>query len=190
MHILLVEDDKDIRESLLYALTELGHGVEAVCDVREAIGKYSPDKFDVVLSDHGLPKWGTGLDLIEILRAKNPGLQFILITANATVDLAVQAMRKGAADFVVKPIDLSELEQALERVTATQKKDTINLNMEDVEREKIQAAVNESETYAEAAIKLGMDNVTLWRKRKKYGIGKCIFKEAISEIDKVIKKAG
>src|SRR3989304_5867772 len=92
--ILIVDDDADIRETMVTLLSMNDYTVTAVADGTSAIEKVSREKFDIVLTDLMLPKMN-GIDLIKNLKGIDPDLQCIVITGYATVSTAVDAM--GAA---------------------------------------------------------------------------------------------
>jgi DNA-binding NtrC family response regulator len=111
--ILVVDDEAAMREVLEIRLREWGFDVRLACDGAEAselIEKYDPD---IVISDVVMPEL-SGLELLERLKAGDPSRPVILITAHASVDIAVEAMKHGAQDFITKPLDYSKLRSILE----------------------------------------------------------------------------
>jgi two-component system, NtrC family, nitrogen regulation response regulator NtrX len=118
--ILIIEDDQKIRNSLKEILTEKGHQVDEAADGVEGYKKLESGDFQLCLSDIKMPK----MDGMEVLsKAMSNGIptNFIIISAHGTIDVAVDAVKKGAFDFLSKPFDLSRLEitvrNALERTT-------------------------------------------------------------------------
>ncbi len=118
--ILIIEDDQKIRNSLKEILAEKGHQVEEAADGVEGYKKLESGEFQLCLSDIKMPK----MDGMEVLsKAMSNGIptNFIIISAHGTIDVAVEAVKKGAFDFLSKPFDLSRLEitvrNALERTT-------------------------------------------------------------------------
>jgi DNA-binding NtrC family response regulator len=110
--ILVVDDEAAMREVLEMRLIEWGFDV---CLAEDGVqGKDRALVFDpdIVLSDVVMPRM-TGMDLLPILKTGNPHRPVILITAQGTVDLAVDAMKKGAFDFITKPIDYQKLRMIL-----------------------------------------------------------------------------
>jgi len=115
--ILIVDDDREVLDSLFSFLTESGYDA-AICDEPEsAITKVIANNFNVVLSDIKMPKM-SGIQLLEHIREINPELPVILMTAYAELDNAVSALRAGAFDFLFKPykpeILINSLEKAIE----------------------------------------------------------------------------
>jgi DNA-binding NtrC family response regulator len=109
--ILLVDDEAKIRNALAQALREDGHEVVAVGSPREAQRLLGRGSFDVLLLDNLMPEL-TGLDLIRELVASTPveeRPQILLMTAHATVESAIEAMKLGALDYLQKPFEVDEL---------------------------------------------------------------------------------
>jgi DNA-binding NtrC family response regulator len=109
--ILLVDDEAKIRNALAQALREEGHEVTAIDSPREAQRLLGRRVFDVLLVDNLMPEL-TGLDLIRELvasSAESDRPQILLMTAHATVESAIEAMKLGALDYLQKPFDIDEL---------------------------------------------------------------------------------
>ena len=120
--ILVVDDDRTGRETLAEAVYEMGYEVASAAGGVEALDILRRREIDIVLTDLKMPE----IDGLEVLaRAKEirPDVFVILVTAFATVDTAVAAMKAGAYDYVMKPIDLRQLRVLLER--ASQSRDLI-----------------------------------------------------------------
>ena len=114
--ILLVDDEEAVRESLGAWLREDGYQVETAPDGQAALDKLARHAYGVLLLDLKMP----GLDGLQVLveaKKRQPDLVAILMTAFATVDTAVQAMKQGAHDYLVKPFDPEELSQLVQRLT-------------------------------------------------------------------------
>lgn len=111
--ILVVEDRESLRRMLQTALAEGGHEVTAVDDAPPARAALGRQRFDLVLTDLRLPG-GDGLDVLAAARAAQPELPVVVLTAFGTVAAAVEAMKRGAADFLEKPVEISQLEQLVE----------------------------------------------------------------------------
>jgi DNA-binding NtrC family response regulator len=109
--ILLVDDETKIREALASALREEGHEVVATGQPREAQRLLSQRPFDVLIVDNLMPEL-TGLDLIrELVGSTTPTErpQMLMMTAHATVESAIEAMKLGALDYLQKPFEIDEL---------------------------------------------------------------------------------
>ena len=113
-HVILVtEDDARSRDSLSRAMTRAGYRTLTAADGAEALRLLERETVDVVLTDLKMPGID-GLSLLERLRARSPETIVILLTAFGTVDVAVEAMKKGAYDFLTKPINLDKLDRLLQ----------------------------------------------------------------------------
>src|SRR5215210_3075474 len=102
MRILILDDEPNIRRTLRMALEAMGHSVEEALSGPKALGLVERQAFDVALVDLRLGG-ESGLDLLEPLLAQLPRLAIIVITAHASIDSAVEAMRCGAFDYLPKP---------------------------------------------------------------------------------------
>jgi DNA-binding NtrC family response regulator len=112
--ILIVDDEAAMREVLEMRLQEWEFEVclaEDGVEGSEMAGSFDPD---IVISDVVMPQL-SGMDLLKSLKAGDPNRPVILVTAQASIDLAVEAMKQGAQDFITKPIDYSKLRLILSR---------------------------------------------------------------------------
>jgi DNA-binding NtrC family response regulator len=114
--ILVVEDETSLRESLREWLTDLGYQVEVASEGEEALRLIEERNFDVALLDLRLPG-KNGLQVLREAKAKKPKLVGIIITAYPTTEMAVEAMKMGAVDFLSKPVDLDRLEALVKSKT-------------------------------------------------------------------------
>ena len=112
--VLVVDDEEAQRKVLAGFLRKRGYEVESAASVDEALRVAAARPVDLVLTDLRMPG-RTGLDLLEDLRQINPEVPAIVMTAYGTVQSAVAAMKRGAADYLSKPIDLEELEVLVAR---------------------------------------------------------------------------
>jgi two-component system nitrogen regulation response regulator NtrX len=110
--ILVIEDDNKIRAILKEILEEKEHDVQEAADGQEGFKKLEQGGFDLCLCDIKMPKMD-GLEVLE--KSKETGIttNFIIISAHGTIDVAVEAVKKGAFDFLQKPFDLGRLEITL-----------------------------------------------------------------------------
>ncbi|MBV9342125.1 MAG: response regulator, partial [Acidobacteria bacterium] len=106
--ILIIDDEAEIRESLETLLELEGFVVESAASGEEGRLKLAEHPFDLVLLDVALPD-SNGIDLLPQIRALDPQLSVIVITAYGTVEDAVRAMQAGAANFLQKPWDNEKL---------------------------------------------------------------------------------
>lgn len=113
--ILVVEDEKPLRENLLSLLKSLGYTVSGVGSVGEGVERLKEQKFELIVTDIKLPG-GSGLELIEHVQKHSPEIMVVVITGYGTLDTAVQAMRMGAQDYIQKPFDFDLLRLTVERV--------------------------------------------------------------------------
>src|SRR5947209_608148 len=113
-HILVADDEKSIRLMLETGLTLNGFRVTCARTGREALEAVSGGGFDAVLSDIYMPDGG-GLELVESLRATDPNLPVVLMTAQGSLQVAVEAVQRGASDFIGKPFDVSAVVELLRR---------------------------------------------------------------------------
>jgi len=114
LRVLVVDDEKNIRSTLALALESAGCAVGLAANAESAIAHASREVFDLALVDLKLAE-SSGLDLIPRLVAENPGLDIVVITAYATIDTAVEAMRRGAADYLPKPFTPAQIRHLVER---------------------------------------------------------------------------
>lgn len=110
--ILIIEDDNKIRTILKEILEEKNHEVEEAADGLEGIKKLESGSFDLCLCDIKMPKMD-GLEVLEKSKEAGIATNFIVISAHGTIDVAVEAVKKGAFDFLQKPFDLGRLEITL-----------------------------------------------------------------------------
>ena len=114
--VLIVDDERNIRR-VLQALLE-GDGYEVVeaadGDEARALIRRADPGFDVILSDLRMPNCD-GMELLRWVRTSHPDTPLVLLTAHGTVDIAVEAMREGAFDFIVKPFDEKDLSAMMEK---------------------------------------------------------------------------
>lgn len=112
--LLVIDDDRQNREMLAEALSEAGFEVDTAHDGIEAVRKANTGSYDAVLSDIRMTP-STGLDLLDSLRKTMPEVPVVLMTAFGSVDTAIQAMKQGAFDYIVKPVNLEELVLVMQR---------------------------------------------------------------------------
>ncbi len=106
--VLIIDDEPDIRELLEITLNRMDIQTCSAENIESAKELLQQDSFDLCLTDMKLPD-GNGLDLVDTIQAMSDPIPVAVITAHGNIDTAILAMKKGAFDFVSKPIDLSVL---------------------------------------------------------------------------------
>src|SRR5713226_2337224 len=106
--VIIIDDEAAIRESLETLLEFEGYTVDSAETGEEGLAKLAENPFDLVLLDFALPD-RNGLEILADIRARDPHLAVIMITAYGTVDNAVRAMQNGATNFIQKPWDNEKL---------------------------------------------------------------------------------
>jgi DNA-binding NtrC family response regulator len=107
-HILVADDEVALLELLTLALTGPETEVEGVTTGLDAIKKYEESHYDIVITDIQMPGI-TGIELIRRLKEFNRITEFIIVTGYASMDTALEAVKLGASDYVVKPFRIDEL---------------------------------------------------------------------------------
>src|SRR5438874_1638850 len=101
--ILIIEDEENIRETVRFALEAAGYAVETAADGIEGLQDFGTGEcWDLVVLDHRMPGM-EGLEVLRRMRARDPQARILMATAYATIELAVDAMKAGALDFLRKP---------------------------------------------------------------------------------------
>lgn len=190
LKILFADDDQDIREALASVITFLGHEATGV-DCGDKVLKLIANGFkpDLVILDQQMGNGVTGFSVLCMLKKQGFEAPIVILSGVNDVNLAVKTMKMGACDFIPKPIDISRMEELFNKVSETNQVKTAvtEASLEESEKILILNAVNNSDTYKQAAEKLGINIVTLHRKRKRYNIHKDALKDAMEKIDEYIK---
>ena len=105
---LIVDDERDIRELLTLTLGRMGLRIDTAANVGEARELLARNTYDLCFTDMRLPD-GNGIDLVGEISRKYPNTPVAMITAFGNIELAVEALKAGAFDFVSKPVDLAVL---------------------------------------------------------------------------------
>ncbi len=119
IHVLVVDDEQGLCAGLQEALRREGYQVDATTDAPTALTMCQERLYNLVLTDLKMPGM-SGLDFLARARARNRDTMFILMTAYATVENAVQAMKEGAFDYLSKPIDMRRLRALVEKALEVQ----------------------------------------------------------------------
>lgn len=103
--ILIVDDDAELRAHLLEILHDEGYETDSASSAKEALEKCQTREFDVVLMDFMMPRM-SGIDALQELQKQQPKIKVIMITAFASVENAVEAIKRGASDYISKPFKI------------------------------------------------------------------------------------
>jgi len=115
LQLLVIDDEPAIRQVVASQLRKAGHTVEQAGDAETALERLSKGDVDIALSDIKLPNM-SGIDLLREARTANIDTAFIMMTAFASVDTAIEAIKAGAADYMIKPLNHDELLHRLNKV--------------------------------------------------------------------------
>ena len=107
-NILIIDDEKAIRKTLSEILSYEGYKIDEASDGEEGLRKFRDKTFDVVLCDIKMPKLD-GIEFLDKARESNPDIPVIMISGHGTIETAVEAVKKGAYDYISKPPDLNRL---------------------------------------------------------------------------------
>jgi NtrC-family two-component system response regulator AlgB len=118
MRILIIDDERNIRSTLSVMLQGLGHEVVDVGDSQTALKELDAAQFDMAFLDLKLDG-ENGLDVLPELLRGNAKLDVVVFTAYASIDSAVEAMRRGAADYISKPFTPEQIRQTLRKISKT-----------------------------------------------------------------------
>ena len=115
LSVLLVEDEPVLAKNIRAYLVRYGYEVRIATTAEVGLAELSAFKPDIIVLDFNLPGMN-GLEALAKIRAIDPAIKVIMMTGYGSIDLAVKAMRAGAADFVTKPISVSNLRQKMEQI--------------------------------------------------------------------------
>lgn len=111
--VLIIDDEPDIRELLSLTLEQMGLEIVTAAKLSKAQKLLLSEEFDLCLTDMKLPD-GNGLDLVEEMQALKPQLPIAMITAYGNMEIAIEALKKGAFDFISKPLELMRLRNVVQ----------------------------------------------------------------------------
>jgi len=136
-HILVVDDEAHVRSMIAATLERQGYEVMLASGGREALDALEQDSFELILTDIVMQE-GNGLALLESIHDQNPNLPVIMVTAIHDISVAIDSMRRGAYDYLLKPFERDHLvatvQRALEHRQALQESRTYQQNLEQVVR--------------------------------------------------------
>ncbi len=143
--ILIIDDEEGIRKGCMRVLQPAGYAVEAAVSFRDGLAKIQAGEYDLILLDVMMPD-GKGIDLLEPIRERDPEAVVVLITGYATVELAVDAIKRGAYDFISKPFSgqllVMTVEQGLEKrrlSMETKRLQAVERQLAELEQARLQA---------------------------------------------------
>ncbi len=122
LDILIVDDERDIRDLVAGVLSDEGYDCRTSGDSESAIAMVDERRPSLVLLDvwlHGSPR--DGLEVLDAIKAREPGLPVIIFSGHGNIDTAVSAVSRGAMDFIEKPFEASKLLHLVERATETER---------------------------------------------------------------------
>ncbi|NMG44686.1 response regulator [Aromatoleum toluvorans] len=117
MHILVIDDERAVREILADACRQAGYSVDEARNCTEAASKLVRGDVDLALCDIKMPD-GNGVDLMRSIKESGVETNFIMVTAFASMESAVEALRLGASDYVTKPFNVEEMLHRVQQIAA------------------------------------------------------------------------
>lgn len=115
LHLLLVDDEKTILKTFSLMLQDQGFSLKTASNGEDALALVKAGRFDIVFLDQHIGR-ERGLDIMQTMAALDPSLYFVIITANGSAGLAVEALKRGASDFVMKPFFVADLLRSIDFV--------------------------------------------------------------------------
>lgn len=113
-HILVVDDEEEVRDTLYHVLKSLDYHPHVAASGKDALAMLRSEKIDVVLSDLYMPEMD-GIELLKKVRQEDNKVVFLMITAHPTIETAVEAIKKGAYDYLTKPFHIEEVRLKINR---------------------------------------------------------------------------
>ncbi len=150
LKILIIDDDPSIRNMLAIVLKKSGYEVTLTDSGKAALDRLKKETFELIISDIKMPDIN-GIDLLKKIKSINPGIPVIMITAFASANDAVDAMKLGAEDYVTKPFNLDELKIIIDRAVYKQnmEKENIQLKSRLTDKEKFENIVGKNRKMLE-----------------------------------------
>lgn len=115
--VLLVDDEKDFVDTLSERMRARGMDVSSTTSAKDALKMSEEKSYDAIVLDLMMPEMD-GIETLKALKEKNPDLQIILLTGQATVEKGIEAMKLGAMDLLEKPADLDTLTEKIKKAQA------------------------------------------------------------------------
>jgi NtrC-family two-component system response regulator AlgB len=182
LSVLIVDDEANIRKVLSYCLTAEGHDVTAVSNPADAVEEAGRRSFDMAFVDLKLGQ-EDGMDLIPVLLSDSPWTKIVVITAYASIESAVEAIRRGANDYIAKPFTPDQVRFLARRIGRIREMETeITALKEDMQRlgpeERLQSRSAGMQRVIETARKAAPSEAIVLL-RGESGTGKSVFARAI-----------
>ena len=183
--LLIVEDDQILREMLEHYLKTDGFTVDVAVNGREGYEKHKQNSYDLIITDLNMPQM-TGIELVQKVREFDDFVELIIVTGYATLESAVEAVRIGAFDYIVKPFKLDELrvavKNACDKITLKKTNRELLEKLKGFHEEIDRYKLNQASTYMEKITK-ELENLA---RLKKQGLLK---DEEIEEFrERILKK--
>ncbi len=128
--VLVVDDERDLAESCAYFLRRAGYETDTVFSGEDALEQLQAGRYGLVITDVKMPRM-SGLTLLEVAKERDPDLELVLITGFPEVSTAVEAMKRGALDYLTKPFNEQVLMERVEKAFAHKKLREENQNLND-----------------------------------------------------------
>ena len=116
--ILVVDDESSLCEMMRIMLTREGYAVDTEQDGHQAVGRLRAAPYDLVITDLKMPQM-TGLELLDQAKGTHADIPVIVMTAFASVDTAIEALKKGASDYITKPFKIDEIKLTIQKTLET-----------------------------------------------------------------------
>jgi len=173
--ILIVDDDADVRQAARLALAPHVERIEALASPEEMMAVLAPDIFDCVLLDMnfaaGERSGEAGMNALAMIRKIDPALSVVLMTAYGGVAIAVESLKRGAEDFLLKPWRNEALAAAVTAAALRTGAERSGAPLEELERAAIEKALARHHgNIAQAAAALGLSRPALYRRMTKHGL--------------------
>jgi DNA-binding NtrC family response regulator len=173
--ILIVDDDADVRQAARLALTPHTIRIDTTSSPAEMMNLLAPERFDCVLLDMnfvlGERSGRAGMDALQTIRDIDPPLQVVLMTSFGAVSLAVESLKRGAHDFLLKPWRNEALVAAVKEAAAGTHTERSGAPLDAMERTAIEKALaRHGGNIAQAAAMLGLSRPALYRRMSKHGL--------------------
>jgi len=155
--VLVVEDDKSLRELLQMELSRSGYKVTATSSGEEGLDAYREEIFNVVLQDIRMPGMD-GIEALKLMRAESNIPEIIMFTGHGTIETAVECIKQGAYDYLTKPIKLDELELLIDKACEKNRLRLENINLKkEIKRFENHQIIGKSQVMQKV-----MDTVQRW----------------------------